>query len=144
LLNELYKELEKSGHRYVRYADYFSNYVKSNKSAKRVGNSIYKFLRDKLHLLINRKKSGIRRPSTFEVLGYSFVLTYKKREKGKSQFVVKKSKWEEFKLKLKQPTKKTNPMSFDELIQRINWWLRGWINYFELASIQVKLKKLKE
>ena len=144
LLNELDKELEKRGHRYVRYADDFSIYVRSKKSAKRVGNSIYKFLRDKLQLPINREKSGIRRPSTFEVLGYSFVPTYKKGEKGKYQFVVKKSKWKLFKEKLKQLTKKTIPMSFDERIERINWLIRGWINYFKLASIQAKLKKLEE
>jgi group II intron reverse transcriptase/maturase len=144
LLNELDKELEKRGHHYVRYADDFSIYVRSKKSAKRVGNSIYKFLRDKLQLPINREKSGIRRPLTFEVLGYGFVPTYKKGEKGKYQFVVKKSKWEEFKSKLKQLTKKTIPMSFDERIQRINWLTRGWINYFKLASIQAKLKKLEE
>lgn len=144
LLNELDKELEKRGLRYVRYADDFSIYVKSKKSAKRVGNSIYKFLRDKLQLPINRDKSGIRRPSTFEVLGYSFVPTYKKGEKGKYQFVVKKSKWTELKLKLKELTKKTIPMSFDERIQRINWLIRGWVNYFKLASIQTKLKKLEE
>lgn len=144
LLNELDKELEKRGHRYVRYADDFSIYVRSKKSAKRVGNSIYQFLRDKLQLPINREKSGIRRPSTFEVLGYSFVPTYKRGEKRKYQFVVKKSKWKEFKSKLKQLTKKTIPMSFDERIQRINWLIRGWINYFKLASIQAKLKKLEE
>jgi len=144
LLNELDKELEKRGHRYVRYADDFSIYVKSKRSAKRVGNSIYKFLRDNLKLPINREKSGIRRPSTFEVLGYSFVPTYKKGERGKYQFVVKKSKWKELKSKLKYLTKKTTPMSFDERIQRINWLIRGWINYFKLASIQTKLKKLDE
>ena len=144
LLNELDKELEKRGHRYVRYADDFSIYVKSKKSARRVGNSLYTFLRDKLHLPINWSKSGIRRPSSFEVLGYSFVPTYKKGEKGKYQLVVKKSKWKEFKLKLKKLTQKTNPMSFDERIERINWLIRGWINYFKLASIRVKLKKLEE
>ena len=144
LLNELDKELEKRGHRYVRYADDFSIYVKSKKSAKRVGNSIYKFLRDKLQLPINREKSGIRRPLTFEVLGYSFVPRYKKGEKGKYQFVVNKSKWQEFKSKLKQLTKKTIPMSFDERIQRINWLIRGWINYFKLASIGSKLKKVEQ
>ena len=144
LLNELDKELEKRGHRYVRYADDFSIYVRSKKSAKRVGNSIYKFLRDKLQLPINREKSGIRRPSTFEILGYSFVPTYKKGEKGKYQFIVKKSKWEDFKSKLKYLTKKTIPMSFDERIQRINRLTQGWINYFKLASMQSKLKKLEE
>lgn len=101
-------------------------------------------MRDKLQLPINRDKSGIRRPSTFEVLGYSFVPTYKKGEKGQYQFVVKKSKWKELKLKLKELTKKTIPMSFDERIQRINWLIRGWVNYFKLASIQAKLKKLEE
>ena len=144
LLNELDKELEKRGHRYVRYADDFSVYVRSKKSAKRVGNSLYKFLYDKLHLPINREKSGIRRPHSFEVLGYSFVPTYKKGEKGKYQLVVKSSKWEEFKSKLKYLTKKTIPASFDERIQRINWLIRGWINYFKLASIQGKLEKLGE
>ena len=144
LLNELDKELEKRGHRYVRYADDFSVYVQSKKSAKRVGNSIYKFLRDKLQLPINREKSGIRRPSTFNLLGYGFVPTYKKNEKGKYQLVVKQSKWIAFKAKLKYLTKKTIPASFEERITRINQLIRGWINYFKLASIQGKLKKLEE
>jgi len=144
LLNELDKELEKRGHRYVRYADNFSVYVRSKTSAKRVGNSVYKYLKDRLKLPINREKSGIRRPQTFNLLGYGFVPTYKKGEKGKYQLVVKKSKWIEFKQKLKYLTKKTIPMSFDERIQRVNWLIRGWVNYFKLASIQVKLKKLDE
>jgi group II intron reverse transcriptase/maturase len=144
LLNELDKELEKRGHRYVRYADDFSIYVRSKKSAKRVGNSIYKFLRDKLRLPINRKKSGIRKPLDFQVLGFGFVPTYKKGEKGKYQLVVKPSKWKEFKAKLKYLTKKTIPASFEERISRINLLVRGWINYFKPASIQAKLKKLEE
>src|SRR5690554_2392128 len=144
LLNELDKELEKRGHRYVRYADDFSIYVGSKRSAKRVGNSIYKFLRDRLKLPINRKKSGIRRPTTFNLLGYGFVPTYKKGEKGKHQPIAKKSKWQEFKQKLKYLTRKTIPMSFDERMRRINWLIRGWINYFKLASIYTKLKKLEE
>jgi len=144
LLNELDKEIEKRGHRYVRYADDFSIYVRSKKSAKRVGNSIYRFLRDRLQLPINREKSGIRRPVTFQVLGYGFVPTYKKGERGKYQFIVKPSKWKEFKQKLKYLTRKTIPMSFDERIARINRLVRGWVNYFKLASIQAKLKKLDE
>lgn len=144
LLNELDKELERRGHKYVRYADDFSIYVRSKKSAKRVGNSIYTFLRDKLHLPINREKSGIRRPVNFNLLGFSFVPTYKKGEKGKYQLVVKQSKWEELKAKLKAITRKTIPASFDERIQRMNLLIRGWINYFKKASIHQKLKKLDE
>jgi group II intron reverse transcriptase/maturase len=135
LLNELDKELEKRGHRYVRYADDFSIYVRSKKAAKRVGNSIYNFLRNKLQLPINREKSGIRNPLGFQVLGFGFVPTYKKGEKGKYQLVVKPSKWKEFKAKLKQLTKKTIPASFDERVARINLLVRGWINYFRPASI---------
>lgn len=144
LLNELDKELEKRGHRYVRYADDFSIYVKSEMSAKRVGNSIFKFLRDKLQLPINREKSGIRNPLSLQVLGFGFVPTYKKGEKGKYQLVVKPSKWKEFKEKLKYLTKKIIPASFEERIDRINLLIRGWINYFRPASIHAKLKKLEE
>jgi RNA-directed DNA polymerase len=144
LLNELDKELEKRGQHYVRYADDFSIYVKSKQAAKRVGNSIYKFLREELQLPINREKSGVRRPSTFNLLGYGFVPTYKKGERGKYQLVVKASKWKELKRKLKYLTRKTIPASFDERIKRINQLIRAWINYFKLASIQGKLKKLEE
>ncbi len=144
LLNELDKELEKRGHKYVRYADDFSIYVRSKESAKRVGNSIYTFLRDKLHLPINREKSGLRKPVNFNLLGFGFVPTYKKGEKGKYQLVVKQSKWEELKAKLKAITRKTIPASFDERIHRINLLIRGWINYFKKASIHQKLKKLDE
>jgi len=144
LLNELDKELEKRGHRYVRYADDFSIYVRSKKAAKRVGNSICKFLRHKLQLPINREKSGIRRPLDLQVLGFGFVPTYKKGEKGKYQLVVKPSKWGEFKAKLKHLTKKTVPASFGERIARIKLLVRGWINYFKPASIHAKLKKLEE
>jgi group II intron reverse transcriptase/maturase len=144
LLNELDKELESRGHRYVRYADDFSIYVKSRLSARRVGNSIYKFLRDKLELPINREKSGVRRPLEFETLGFGFVSNYKKGAKGIYQLVVKSSKWKEFKSKLKYLTRKTIPVSFSERINRLNLLIRGWINYFKAASIQSKLKKLDE
>jgi RNA-directed DNA polymerase len=130
ILNELDKELEKRGHRYVRYADDFSIYVRSKAAAKRLGNSIYKFLRDKLHLPINRQKSGIRRPSTFNSLGFGFVPTYKKGERGKYQLVVKKSKWKELKAKLKRLTRKTIPASFDERIDNLNALIRGWVTVF--------------
>jgi group II intron reverse transcriptase/maturase len=144
LLNELDKELENRGHRYVRYADDFSIYAGSKKAAQRVGNSIFKYLRDKLKLPINREKSGICRPLQFEILGYAFVSSYKKGERGKYQLVVGKNKLETLKAKLKELTRKTNPMSLDERIQRLNWLIRGWVNYFKLASIQAKLKALDE
>jgi len=61
-LQELDKELEKRKLPYVRYADDFSVYTKSNPAARKVGNQVYLFLQEKLKLPINRKKSGIRKP----------------------------------------------------------------------------------
>jgi group II intron reverse transcriptase/maturase len=82
LLDVLDKELDRRNLKYVRYADDFSVYTKSRKEARKVGNEIYLFLRDKLKLPINREKSGIRRPSNFELLGHAFVPTYQKGVKG--------------------------------------------------------------
>ncbi|MEQ9209754.1 MAG: reverse transcriptase domain-containing protein, partial [Pseudomonadales bacterium] len=128
ILDELDKELSKRGHKYVRYADDFSIYAKTKAEARRIGNSVYKFLRDKLKLPINREKSGIRRPATFELLGYGFVPTYEKGVKGKYQLVVKKSSWESLKRKLKQITKKTRPYSFVERLKKLAEVWRGWVN----------------
>ncbi len=75
ILNELDKEMENRGLRYVRYADDFSIYTKSKSSARKTGNEIYLFLKNKLKLPINREKSGIRKPINFQVLGFGFVPT---------------------------------------------------------------------
>ena len=144
MLNELDAELEQRRHRYVRYADDFSIYLRSKTAARRVGNSIYKFLRYKLKLPINRQKSSICRPVNFQLLGYGFVPTYKRGEKGKYQLVAAKEKWQSLKQKLKDITRKTIPASFDERIERLNKVIRGWVNYFKLGSLQVKLKKVDE
>ena len=93
MLDELDKELAKQGLRYVRYADDFSIYTKSEQTARKIGNQIYLFLKDKLKLPINREKSGIRKPVNFTILGYSFVPTYVKGEKGKYQLVASEKSW---------------------------------------------------
>lgn len=144
LLDLLDKELERRNLKYVRYADDFSIYTKSKKEARKVGNEIYIFLRDKLKLPINREKSGIRRPSDFELLGHAFVPTYQKGVKGKYQLVVKKNSWDSLKRKLKQITKKTKPYSFEERLQKLKEVWMGWVNNYRLASISAKLKSLDE
>jgi group II intron reverse transcriptase/maturase len=144
LLDLLDKELERRNLKYVRYADDFSIYTKSKKEARKVGNEIYLFLKDKLRLPINREKSGIRRPSNFEMLGHAFVPTYQKGVKGKYQLVVKKNSWESLKRKLKQITKKTKPYSFEERLKKLAEVWRGWVNNYRLASITAKLKSLDE
>lgn len=142
MLNELDKEMEKQGLRYVRYADDFSIYTKSNYAARKTGNSIFLFLKNKLKLPINREKSGIRKPVNFTLLGFGFVPTYVKGEKGKYQLVVSDKSWKSLKQKLKTITRKTTPCTFDERIQRIKEVQRGWLGYFRMASIHGKLKDL--
>lgn len=139
ILHELDAYMEKQGIRFVRYADDFSIYCKTKSQAKFQGNEVYKFLRDKLKLPINRDKSGIRRPVNFQILGYGFVPTYRKGEKGKYQLVVTEKRWKTLKMKLKEITRKTSPMSFNERIVKLNQVTRGWINYFKYASINQKL-----
>ncbi len=94
---------------------------------------------DELKLPINRSKSGIRRPVSFQILGYGFVPTYRKGEKGRYQLIVTKKRWKTLKMKLKEITRKTSPMSFDERIIKLKQVTRGWINYFNYASICQKL-----
>jgi group II intron reverse transcriptase/maturase len=144
LLDLLDKELERRNLKYVRYADDFSIYTKSKKEARKVGNEIYLFLKDKLRLPINKEKSGIRRPSNFEMLGHAFVPTYQKGVKGKYQLVVKKNSWESLKRKLKQITKKIKPYGFEERLKKLAEVWRGWVNNYRLASITAKLKSLDE
>ena len=142
VLHELDRELERQGLRFVRYADDFSIYVKTKTTARKVGNTIFKFLKNKLKLTINREKSGIRRPVHFTCLGFGFVPTYKKGERGKYQLVVSEKSWTSLKQKLKVLTRKTTPMSFDERIEKLGEVQRGWINAFRMASIQNKLAEL--
>jgi len=142
LLHELDKEMERQGLLYVRYADDFSIYTKDKASARKVGNSIYLFLRNKLKLPINREKSGIRKPVQFKILGHEFVPTYEKGEKGKYQLVVSEKGWKTLKQNLKQITRKTTPSSLAERLKKLKEVQRGWINYFRMTSIYVKLKDL--
>ena len=144
MLDVLDKELKRQGLRYVRYADDFSIYTESKAEARKVGNAIFVFLRDKLHLPINREKSGIRRPHNFKLLGHGFVPVYKKGIKGKYQLNVGESSWGKLKRKLKSITKKTKPYSFKERLTKLGQVWKGWVNNYRMASIHTKLKSMDE
>jgi RNA-directed DNA polymerase len=142
MLHELDKELEKQELKYVRYADDFSIYCKSNHAARKTGNKVFLFLKNKLKLPINREKSGIRKPVQFTILGHRYVPTYQKGTKGKYQLVVSDKSWDKLKQSLKTITRKTSPSSIAERIQKLKEVGRGWLNYFRMASITGKLKDL--
>ena len=138
------KEMKRMAIRYVRYADDFSVYAKSKSEAKQLGNRFFIFLRDKLKLPINKTKSGIRRPVHFKLLGHGFVPVYKKGVKGQYQLVVSDKSWAKLKRNLKSITKKTNPMSLLEPLERLNQVCRDWMNNYRLTKIYAKVKKLDE
>jgi RNA-directed DNA polymerase len=142
MLHELDMEMAKRGLRFVRYADDFSIYCKTQQEARTIGNSVYLFLRDKLKLPINRDKSGIRNPQQFTILGHSFVPVYQKGVRGKYQLVINENRWNTLKEKLKEITRKTLPLSFDQRMHKLKEVQRGWINYFKHANITAKLKTL--
>lgn len=144
VLNELDKELERRGVRFVRYADDFSIFMRSKRAANRIMVSTGKYIRDKLHLEVNRAKSKICRPLNYEYLGYAFVSSYEKGAKGKFQLVVSKKKLKKLKQEIKAITRKTTPASFDERIRRLKQLMRGWVNYFKHASMQGKLAEIDQ
>ena len=119
-------------------------YTTSKAKARGIGNDIYLFLKYNLDLPINREKSGIRRPSTFKILGHRFVPIYKKGAKGQYQIVVDNKSWQSLKRKLKYFTKKTLPLSITQRLERLKLIYRGWLNNFRLGQLAGKLKKLDE
>lgn len=140
LLHELDKYMEKMEYKYVRYADDFSIYAKSKSKARKAGNDVYLFLKNKLKLPINLEKSGIRKPVHFEILGYRYVPTYEKGTKGKYQLVVSEKSWKKLKQEAKTITRKTTPLTLGERITKLKTLQRGWLNYFRMASISGKLR----
>ncbi len=96
ILHELDKFLEKHKLGYVRYADDFSVYAKTPYLAQRAAKAITLFLEGKLKPFINREKSGIRKPAEFEILGYKFVASFKKGQKGKYLLTVSEKSWHPF------------------------------------------------
>jgi len=142
VLNELDQELGKRNLKFVRYADDFSIFLKTSRAANRVNRRITRFIEDKLHLLVNTRKSAIRKPLGYEYLGFAFESTYSKGDHGHYQLVVSHDSLEELKYKIKEITRKTLPASFDERIERLNLLMRGWLNYFKPASMFGKLKAM--
>jgi len=142
LLNEFDNELTKRGLRFIRYADDCSIFVKSKRSARRVLQGITKFIEQDLKLKVNRQKTKICRPVSYCILGYNFVSSYAKGEKGKYRLRVSPKTFTSMKAKVKEITRKTNPKSFTERIEELNRFMKGWINYFKYAHMSGKLSDL--
>ena len=138
MLNELDKELEKRGLRFVRYADDCIIVVRSEKSANRVMENITKFIEKKLGLKVNVEKSKVARPNQIKYLGYGFYYTKTGIIKTKPHL----KSIQKFKRKLKQITKRNYSISLNERIVKLNQVIRGWINYFRIADMKEQIKNI--
>lgn len=133
ILNELDKELEARGLRFVRYADDSLIFVKSEKAANRVLTSITKFIEKKLGLMVNVEKSRITRPSKIKFLGFSF---YYDSNKEKFQPRAHRESIQKFQRKLRQLTKRNWGISLDDRIVKLKQVIFGWVNYFKIANMK--------
>lgn len=139
MLNELDKELERRGLQYVRYADDCMIFVKSRKSAKRVMESITKFIETKLRLKVNREKSKVDRPWKIKYLGFSFY-----QAKGKVEIRVHSKSIAKFKDKIRELTYRNNAMSMETRYKKLRQAIIGWVNYFKIANMGKIAQKLDE
>ena len=139
MLNELDKELERRGHRFVRYADDCMIFCKSKKSAERTLNNIVPFIEGKLFLKVIRKKTKVGHISKVKYLGYSFY-----RYKGKCRFRVHPKSVEKMKNKIRELTDRNNGMGNAKREEKYQDYVRGWVEYFKLADMKGLLKKTDE
>lgn len=139
MLNELDKELERRGHRFVRYADDCMIFCKSKKSAQRTLENIIPFIEEKLFLKVNRKKTGVAHISKVKYLGYSFY-----RHKGKCRFRVHPQSVAKMRNRIRELTDRNNGMSNTKREEKYQQYVRGWVNYFKLADMKQLLKETDE
>ena len=140
MLNELDKELEARELNFVRYADDCIILVKSEKAANRVLASITKFIEKKLGLKVNAEKSKVTRPTQTKYLGFSFWKSPKGQWKPKPHL----KSYQKLVRKLKQLTDRRWSISLDNRIKKINYVVRGWVNYFRIANMKNKITEIDE
>lgn len=131
MLNELDKELEKRGLRFVRYADDCLIMVKSEKAANHVMQTVTNYIEKKLGLVVNAEKSKVARPNEIKYLGFGF---YNKKGTWRPKPHLKSV--QKFVNKLKDITSRSNAMSIKDKITKLNQVIRGWINYFKIADMK--------
>lgn len=134
VLNELDQELDRRGHAFVRYADDMMVMCGSKKAAQRVYQSLRTFIEKKLKLKVNEQKSKICyiNASELKFLGYGF---YRDKE-GVVKARVHQKSYEKCKRKLRELTSRSKGQSLDTYRERLSEFIRGWVNYFKLASMK--------
>ena len=135
VLDELDCELQRRGHRFVRYADDCNIYVRSERSGQRVMASVTRFIEKRLRLKVNRDKSAVARPEERHFVGFS--LRWNPERKSIDVLLSKRSK-DRLAAKVRQLTPRGWGWSLDDCITRLNAFLRGWIGFFGVCSEAVR------
>lgn len=130
LLDDLDKELEKRGHRFVRYADDANVYVRSQKAGERVMASVTRFLERKLKLRVNRDKSAVDRPWKRKFLGYSFTMHKQPRLKPAPESIKR------MKARVHGIMRRGRGRNIHTVIEEVNLYLRGWFGYFRMSQVK--------
>src|SRR6267378_4489767 len=138
VLDELDRELERRGHRFVRYADDCNIYVRSERSGQRVMESITRFITQRLKLKVNDKKSAVARPQERKFLGFSFTDDSVIRRRIAPKAV------ERFKERIREITRHAKSVSLETTMATLAPYMRGWRGYFgfcETPDVLIQLTR---
>ena len=135
-LDGLDKELERRGHRFVRYADDCNIYVRSARAGKRVLASLTRYLERRLKLAVNEAKSAVDRPWRRTFLGFSFTWRQPNRR------TVSMKALKNFQEQVRSLTKRTRGVSLSTLVRELRDYVRGWSGYFDFAEAKASFKEL--
>jgi RNA-directed DNA polymerase len=138
MLDVLDKELEKRGHRFVRYADDCNIYVRSQRAGERVMTGIERFLAKRLRLKVNKAKSAVAKPSVRKFLGFSFTYGSEPRRRIAPQALVR------FKARVRELTRRTCGRSLAQIVKELSVYLTGWRGYFGFCQTPSVLRGLDE
>lgn len=136
VLDELDRELERRGHRFVRYADDCNIYVRSRRAGERVMNSLREFITHKLKLRVNEAKSAVARPQDRKFLGFSFT----KGPQPRRRIAPKPRK--RFEDRVRELTSRTAGRSLTQVIENLARYLQGWRAYFGFCQTPSVLRQL--
>ncbi|MCA1733792.1 MAG: group II intron reverse transcriptase/maturase [Acidobacteria bacterium] len=137
VLDELDRELQARGHRFVRYADDCNIYVRSERAGQRVMATVTRFITKKLKLNVNETKSAVARPEERKFLGFTF-----RTIEGAVRRVISLRSIGRFREKVRGLTARTRGRSLSDVIQELNAYLRGWIGYYGVTEHSRQLETL--
>ena len=128
VLDELDRELERRGHRFVRYADDCNVYVRSERAGQRVMESVTQFITQKLRLKVNEAKSAVARPQERKFLGFSFSAGPEVRR------VIAPKALDRFKRRVREITRRAKGVTMKTTMEELAPYMRGWRGYFGLCE----------